>query len=350
MKLPLPLLAAVLFANPAAAQPTDLEADNGSSFLHERTGAKLPPTIGALQRVQVADFGQQQFDIIARYQNEERNTEISIYIYRAGLPDVSLWFDRVVLTITRREGFEPTTPEDVVVTSFTPPGHSEATGLRMSYAPRPEEQFVGTAAALARYGEWLVKVRASSTYFDPDLMGRLVDIVFEEIELSDGIAAPGLAYLVEPCTTELPVAEARQLSLDTFEALPLSMLFGGVGQPVTADGETTGPGPVRYCRDALSTDNYGVYRANEATDGYIVALSDSGAAISVGSGNTLLDLLRDVDNSVAVTLQSSDGNLVYLPFDALPVPTVAVAVIDSQSPIAASDRSGNLQIFVDESE
>ncbi|MEO1170153.1 MAG: hypothetical protein AAFW97_15725 [Pseudomonadota bacterium] len=350
MKQSLLLIAAVLFVSPAAAQPTDIEVESGSSFLHERTGAELPAAIGALQRVQIADFGQQQFDIIARYQNEERNTEISIYIYRAGLPDVSLWFDRVLMTITRRDGFEPTTPDDVVVTAFTPPGHSGDTGLRMSYAPRPDERFAGTAAALARYGDWLVKVRASSTYFDPDLMGRLVDIVFEQIELPDGIGAPGLAYLVEPCTTELLTAEAQQLSLDTFDALPLSMLFGGVGQTVTADGEEIEPEPVRYCRDVLSTDNYGVYRANEAPDGYVVAFSDAGAAISVGRGNTLLDLLRDVDGSVAVTLQTSDGNLVYLPFDALPVPTVAVAVIDGQSPIAASDRSGNLQIFVNESE
>ncbi|MEM8694553.1 MAG: hypothetical protein AAGE05_00850 [Pseudomonadota bacterium] len=347
-KWPMAMLAAVIAVS-ATAAPTTLETIDTEAFSHDVSGAELPAAIGSLQRTRVVDFEQGQFNIAAQYQNDEGSTFITLYLYRAGVPNVSLWFDRVVPTITSREGFEPEVGNEIVVRPFTPPGHDQNSGLRMSYSPR-HGGVAGTAAALAQYGTWLVKIRASSNRFGHDTLDQLVDLTLAEFEPPDRVGNPGPAYSVEPCQSELAVGAAQQVPASSVEVAPLAMLFQGIGQTVGEDGQVIDPEPVTYCRDSLSTDGYGVYRANEATGGYVIALSDAGNVISVGRGTTLLDLARNSGAPIAITFQSSAQNLVFQPFDALPYPEAAIEVVNTQDAIAASDRMGNIQLFLDESE
>ena len=84
--------AALLLSWPALAQEK-IDAPAGQAWIHEGSGFGFAPTADGLKRFEVKDFGKTQSDIAITYREDATGTIVSLYLFRAAVPDVSIWAD-----------------------------------------------------------------------------------------------------------------------------------------------------------------------------------------------------------------------------------------------------------------
>ena len=118
------------------------------------------------------------------------------------------------------------------------------------------------------------------------------------------------------------------------QALLGGMLAVGADKSLPKD-----PAPVQWCRDPEKpVVDYGVYRAGGMTDGYLLAIGDSGRVAGVYKGITLPG--EPSTGGYAVTFTDLDGSVASFPsFDQLPQPQqVLDLVLGGHGPIARTTR------------
>lgn len=96
-----------------------------------------------------------------------------------------------------------------------------------------------------------------------------------------------------------------------------------------------------YCRDRATGSQYGVYRADEETAGYVLALADAGRFIRVGEALSI-----DGRKRFSVTYHELDRTMVYDNFNALPAPQQAFELV-SIGRALSSTEVGTSTISVD---
>jgi hypothetical protein len=86
--------------------------------------------------------------------------------------------------------------------------------------------------------------------------------------------------------------------------------------------------PPVYCREPGATVEWGVYRPGGSTESYLIALGDSGLALTVGHAIDLSALMggHGPGGRISMTMQGRDDTSVYPSFDRLPPPEQALAV------------------------
>jgi hypothetical protein len=100
--------------------------------------------------------------------------------------------------------------------------------------------------------------------------------------------------------------------------------------------EREGPPPV-YCREPGLPAELGVYRANAYDKAYVIALGDSGIALSVGSAFSLDALMGGGrSKSFSMTRLDRNGTSVMPSFNRLPPPQQALSVALSSSPMIST--------------
>ena len=110
-------LSTMLAAMPGAAEEIPLQPNQ--PFLHAQTQLSFPVEIAGIHRTAATDYGTRQFDVAVNYGQPSEDQVVTIYLYRAGLADVSLMFPTVSEAILSRSRFSPVEAGAMVARPFT---------------------------------------------------------------------------------------------------------------------------------------------------------------------------------------------------------------------------------------
>lgn|GEM_PF-455504 len=329
------MLVATAGAAAAQPQPRTLEVKADAAFRHAHTRIELPPRVDGIARSRVAELEPDQLDTIADYSAPDLSSAYTFYIYRNVAGALPVWFDRAAWMIEHRDALGTATRHGTTA-AFVPPGRSEAAGLLATYDLSGKD-FRSTGVALVPFGEWYVKLRASSkTLPAPELEARM-KAALAELRWPKSMPPAVPAAPVERCATALAVRDEAKL-LDGGDKVGASTIMNAIlGVAVAENAKKKGaPAPVHipvWCQDAAQALQAGVYRADGATDSYLLALSDAGRAIWAGP-DPGLSILAQIDDkakadkpSFLIELLLLSRTLTTRAYDRLPPPNQALAIV-----------------------
>jgi len=342
------LLAAtcLALASVPVAAAEEIEVPPDAPFIHERTSIVFPPRLGDLHRRWVRDYGSAQYDVSAIYEAADGDTFLSFYVYRAGLPEASLWFDRLATIMAEREGFRPASHASLEPAAYRPAGSEAPIGLALAYDIAPGQPYTATGAILFPHGPWLIKLRATSSSKNADEIAQLL----AETERSLGLPQPQYlsspSYRVQPCAAQLDVGETNVLPPSP-DVLSSSLMMLEVGESTDAEGTAIPPEGARWCRDDAVEDFY-VYRPNDSPDRYVIAFGDSGDVLQVGIVIREMPDLLPTDLGIPIIYSDANDSALLALVDRLPDPVRAVEIAEQAAILGTSDRNGNVEITVSE--
>lgn len=329
-------LALLVIATPGAAQgPQERQLPATEAYRHGPTGLAVPAALpDAPPRARVAILAP-ELDEFVEYKTADADQSITLYVFRRVSGTVPVWFDRAAQQILQREVYGGPTPLGAAA-AFTPPGQSSASGLIQVFRVA-KPPYRSTGVALLPLGDdWFVKLRYSSTTIAPEDLGAKMQAVLAAIEWPKQIAPVPAAMPIADCTTALAAKDGAKPRANTLGATLLqSALLGAIARkelkPTTVHIAT-------YCRDTAprpALANAGVYRADGARDGYLLALGDAGRGVSV-TPDTLGALAGDTNQkSYSITLLNIGQSFVFAPRDRLPRPEQAFDIVKSERPVSS---------------
>lgn len=319
----------LLLALPADAQRRDLPVPADKGWMHADSGIVLTASLDGLPRTSLTDYGTAERDIAAEFAAPDRTTVATVYIFRPALMSVPLWFDRAQTTLELRQTYGGVTPVAAAPVAFAPPGASAPSALRQIYMPR-RGQYRSTALAVVPRGEWLVAIRLSSMVTDPAAIDGKMSRIMAAVRWGKADDTSIAATPISLCPDGLVFRKAKLKKPDMMQAL----LGGAIAATaMKQDGPRT---PVVWCRDpSAPTAEYGIYRAAGSTDGYTVAIADSGRIAAVTLPNVL------GTGGYAISYTDLDGTVATFPsFDRLPNPGQVVALVLGGNVIARTGMGG----------
>ena len=300
----------------AQPQPRNLNVPARSAWQHAETGMILPREAGGLARREVLDLGTGELDIVGQYEGTD-GTVATVYLFRTGMPDVPMWFDRA-LTAIRERPDQYGRAGEAAPAAFARPGAAAPSGLRAAL-DLTGGRYRSTGLAVAPLGDFLLKVRISAPTLDRAGMDALLIRFVEGLRWPAPRGAEFAAAPVEPCAEPLRLRRARLVRSDIGHSL-LDALSGAIRRPPDA----TEP-PAAFCREPGATLQYGVYRPDGSRDAYLIALNDAGIALRVGAGlGSLLD--GRTSARISMTLPGRNSTAALPAFNRLPPPEQAIAV------------------------
>ncbi|HEY0013753.1 MAG TPA: hypothetical protein VGB79_12980 [Allosphingosinicella sp.] len=291
-----------------------------SSWQHAETQMILPPQVAGLARGEIKDLGRAEMDVLASYGGTD-GVFVTVYLFRTGLPDAALWYDRAAAVISFQPEYGLAGAALPAPTAFVRPGAAVASGLRtatdLSGGP-----LRSTAVAVAPLGgNHLLKIRISAQSLDRAALDALLGRVIEGLRWPAPAPDERAAVPIGACAEPLRLRNARVLRPDMTESLIDALTGVAAAQP---DPDRR---PTVYCREAGSGLQYGVYRPNASRTSYVIALGDAGIALSLGRAISLEALTGGGGRSrVGMTLLERASTSVLLSFNRLPPPAQAVSV------------------------
>lgn len=310
---------------PAFAQtkPTPLAHDADKPFTHVNSGITLPATLIGLPRASGSEYVKPQLDLAFRYFPPDNREEVSVYIYRVTSGSPSLWFDVSSGSIEQRQSFGRKTRFDMPV-AFTPPGQTSASGLKRAWT-LSDGPLRSTALAIVPVGEWLVKIRYSSTALEAASLARRLDEAIAAVGWPDGIKPAPAAGAIADCTTPLALkGKSKPVKADGASALLDAMTAAAASDKSIKRKAEEAP-PAQWCRDRAVESPAAVYRTVGSDDSYLLAFTDSGQA--VWARPSLSGLLAGRKASWAVSIVLAGETINYGGRDRLPLPTELQAII-----------------------
>lgn len=325
------LVVALALASPAAGQMRSLGVPNDKGWQHARTGIILLSKLGEFQRSELRDNGSSELDVAAAYDAGTNADTATIYLYRPGIASLPMWFDRSQYAMM-------VNPQIQVAAPFGPiarvalPGSIVGSGLRMTYSLRGDKG--ATGLLMVPYGEWLLAIRVTSrTKMAADVDAALLDLV-AKVRWPEKRPAERVADPIAACLTQIKTRKAKLIQPDLAQALIGATLSNLVEQKREKEGDTGKP-PV-FCRDRNASREFGMYRSDQSSNGYILAIGDSGISASVFPGISLNNR-----KEFAVTLSTHDSSDTYPSFNALPEPEQLFSLVTSRGPMSRAMRGGN---------
>lgn len=317
---------------PAHAQGT-ISVPANASWKHAGTGVILRSKVADLPRGEIKDATASELDVMVQY-GAGAATSATLYLFRPALMSVPVWFDRSEAQILARDTFGGAVPQGGA-TAFAPPRGTATTGLRRVYVPG-KGPYRSTGLAMMPLGDWLVAIRISSTELDPAALDAKMSAMIAGIVWPSGIAEGPAAVPVLPCAR--PLAYARNAKLakpDMAQALLGAAIFG-VATDKAAAKPAEPASPSVWCRESDSATAWGVYRADDTTQGYVMAVGDAGRIIQVAPGLPL----DDKKPGFFLSLGDLDRTLIYPDFDKLPRPEAAFEAVRKTAPVSSVSRGG----------
>jgi len=320
-------------AAPAHAQSTPITADIAADWQHPLSGATFPVRLGpvrlgAFARESMEDYGTQQLDISGTYQQPQTRTTATLYVYRAGLPDASIWHDRIKAVIAA--------------------GHSANSGIRsavpMAGPSTTTKTATSSGVSVFPHDDWLVVVRMTSyTLSAADLDTALAGFT-AAIPLPAPKASAPAAYVITPCTDPFPAQAAKRAPRDMMTGVLAGVLMQMAdnhelkpdpAKPAPAKVDTA---PPPYCADPAGSANYGAYRAEGDKASYVVAMGDAGNAVQIAPDGMAAMLDKKKAGQYSMTLSTVASRISYTPFAAIPTVAQVIDAIDHENPVASTDR------------
>lgn len=330
------LAAVALFAAalPIAAQaqaPRPITVTEGTAWRHHNSGLSMPATLAGFPRTQVREYEAPELDVVGTWQRDD--DELTVYVYRSTAGSVPVWFDRASWAIEGRAIYGKITPAQVPA-AIGAPGASANAGLIASWTT--EGQYRGTAVAILPLGEWLVKLRYTSTTRDGAAAAEVARTAVASLGWPDTIPAAPAAQPIANCPNRLAFkGEAKAAKIDGSTAI-LMAAAADLPQLSAARGREAD-----WCRDAATLPNAGVYRPRGSDNSYLLALSDAGRGIWVAPS---IGALFAANNRPqwSVELVLPGRMLSYPPQDRLPRPDRALALSDGDA-LASTSTFGDEQ-------
>lgn len=329
LSLCLALPAPVAFAN------TPVVADVSAKWVHAWTGAELLPSLGGLDRTGIEDYGKDLVDIAASYREASGDSWATIYLFRAGLVDASIWHDRILATVAQQTAYGKLDMEHGQSQFFTPRSGGELSGLR-TVIPSSEGS---TGVAIFPKDDWLVVIRFTSHTLDAAALDARLATLTDSLSLAASRRPVAPAYAMAPCTDAISGEQANLAKPEMAEALMIAMMVELADEP--DDKQETKELPKlrpdrQFSRDTSSTAGYGVYRPGGSVEHFIIAISDAGVTASVDRSEALEELGHG--KRYALTLGTTTETLVFAPFTAMPTPEAVFAAINGAVPRASVRR------------
>jgi hypothetical protein len=341
-------IAGVLLPVPAAAEPTPIEVAANATWQHDAAKVRFPPAIDGFRRTSIIDYGDQRFDVSARYFEEASQTLATLYLFRAPLPDVPLWHDRALISIRPHEALGTPDHAAAVTTTFTPPGSDVASGL-LTVMPLSGRSARSTALAVFRQGRWLIKVRMTSDELDTAQLKARLETLLAALPI-EPIGTAQAATAMADCTDSMRFKNASRADRPSSAVILSLAMAGDVGEALEQAGvspdEEQALAPL--CRDAASQPNYGIYRRVGVDDRYVVGFGDAGVSAAVGRDGIVQSLNDGSAKDFWVSFADPYKTSFYRGFKTLPTPAQAIAVIDGEEPLSSVERSadGNSNISI----
>ena len=328
--------AALVLATPAlAASP--LAMSQGNSWQHAETGISIPATVDGFARMDGKDLGNSQSDVMVQFDDPRTRTRATLYLFRPGGSEVSIWADRAESSMLGAESSYGTYDRGGRLWSrFSPWGKAKDSAIRLVY-PVSGDRAKSTGLVVAAHGNWLIKVRMTSGGLSAaELESRLASFV-TALKIKADKSDPRTAYAMADCKDKLVGANAKQVSRDNSKAVlgPAIVNATVPGAVLSAPDAKEGDVSI-FCRDASSAANYGVYRPNGRRDHYIMAIGDGGVTMVVGP-----DFGADVAKlppQFSVTVMTTDRVIGLLPYATLPPPAQVFASLSNPQAVVTVSR------------
>ncbi|MEP1422124.1 MAG: hypothetical protein ABJK59_10180 [Erythrobacter sp.] len=336
---------ALPMASASAQVPIEIEV--GAPWTHPHSGITVPSELGGLRRGQATQFAEDFLNIGFSFPSPDGTAEISLYIYRHTNGAVPVWFRQAQTGIELRDIYAK--PELTFgVEQYGWPGAEEWQGLRAIYATPNSRQIASTAVVLFSVDGWLVKMRVSSFNKGPEEMALMIDAAFAELTPPNARIAQSPAIAVEDCEEKLKFKKARDAKTDGASSI-LGALLGSIvprgEQDESEEGEAATPEPASvWCRDGSLNPTQVAYRANGATDAYLLAIGDSGMGISVGpdaAGQILQTERPDSKPNYSITLITDSRRVNYAPQDRLPSLRRVMEVLNTNQAVSSMSTWGD---------
>ncbi|MCB2066068.1 MAG: hypothetical protein KDE15_05445 [Erythrobacter sp.] len=332
--LPVALFAA-LFA-PAAQAQQRLNLPAGEVFTHPHSQVVVPAELAGLPRGEATLYAEDFLDVGINFDNPITRERLSVYIFRHTNGDVPVWFAQAQASLESQLASQ--SPELAFEASaFVPPGQPNASGLRAFYTLGEGSARNSTGVALFDTGEWFVKLRASSGRRSAAQLALWMDEALRALEVPVGDG--GEVAPVIDCPDRLRFrGRARDVRGDAAGG-PLAGLLGNLIMQAAREAHDEEEGadaepaaPVTWCRDHEIGPVQVVYRANAATDSYLLALGDNGSAVHVAPdvmGQLLADEGDDPSGHYSVSLIMPARNLNFPTQDRMPAPNRVIQLLEA---------------------
>jgi len=321
-------------AAPLGAQ--DALPPASSTWSHDRSGLSLPTTLAGFTRGQSRQYDEDGYNVSINFRDDASGSSADVYVYRAAPASVPLWGDRAVTGMFANPNLGEVDVAAVRIGRFTPPnGAGAESGLKVVTPIKGD--LASSGLAIYAHDGWLVKLRMSS---------RTLDATAIEMRMAEFIAglrlpaatrpAPPLADIAD-CTAPLKSdKKAKLMQLDMMGTIMLGATLGTINEDRVknaAKASASSRAEPVWCRDASSQPQYGVYRSGGEDDAYLVAIGDSGTSLSVGRYD--MGPLMKPSRGFLVTQSDGVTELVYPPFDRLPLPEQMLALPGKISPVSS---------------
>lgn len=360
------LVLGAIFASAAVSLPAHAQAEEiviapDKDWQHAWTAMTFPSRIDAYERRELTQFEDRETNMGARYFAANTGTMLSIYIYRPGQPEPSIWHDRAITALLYNTRMGPFDLDTLKVSTFVPSGGSAPSGIRSVLEGAGDYRSTGTA--LYRAGDWLIKLRISSSRLPVEALDHELARILDGLPALEMIS-PTPAYSVAPCGSAPSFSNAGRMEEDGDSRMVAAVSEGLTGDGMLADviqevrnGEKIAPELRNFCSIGEKTDHYAIYLPSDSDDRYVMALGDAGFGISVQPAN-MLDLVRKANGESVgfyrVTTASGLEVQTFLPFTSMPTPDQAAQAAFNESPIIATtrplpgDKGSESKIFVGE--
>lgn len=263
------------FAGLAAVLLLTVPAAAWADWKHRPSGVSLPDEIGDMRRGAERDLsGGQKADVSVQYGNGDE--PVTVYVYRASHPNPALWFERTrTAMLDNVGGFDTSKPPRAITIG----GGAAPNGLRQEF-PTFGKDWRSTSFALIQAGEWLIKVRVSSTTLDEAGVAARMDRLLAAIRFASPPPAPLPLAAPEACRAPAILAAKPKVDMATVTAASL------IGVAAFADARGGGGGLSAkagdWCRDDSDPALHKmttVYRRLDG-QGWTALLGDAGMSAS----------------------------------------------------------------------
>jgi len=314
---------AVWLAGSGAAGQEPLPLEAGKSWTHRHSGISVPATLAGTPRERGMAFAEDDLDVGLSFTVGDAVESLTFYVFRDTNGGVPLWFAQAQWGIENRDAYgHPVIT--VAPQAFVPPGQTVASGLKAIYTPKGGP-YRSTGVMLFPVGEWYVKVRASSQTRPPAELGKWMDAALAEIGWPGTIANGPVAAPIADCAAPLVFeGKSKDISSDMMQNM-----IGAALVSATAGEAGKDPVGVKWCRDRKLDGNQAVYRANAATNSYLLAVGDNGNGIEVApSAGGIISGAKDKGPRYGITLHMAARDVNFPAQDRLPSPDRTLAIVN----------------------
>ncbi|WP_144036726.1 hypothetical protein [Sphingopyxis witflariensis] len=316
-------LLALSFAAPASAQG-ELVVETGKPWTHRHSGITVPATLGGNTLTQARTYAPQELDLSLSFEPDDARDFLSFYIFRNTNGGVPVWMAQAQWSIENRGIFQGATLA-VAPQAFTPPGQTNAVGLKTVYATPDASSYKSTGIALLPFGEWYVKLRVTSRDKSPAELAQAMEGWLKEIRWPENPVSIPAALPVTPCQKTLAFGKSsKDAPVDMTNSLATAMISAVAGEGKRKQEQ------VQWCRDSGLDGSKTVYRPDAAQDSYLLAIGDNGNGVWVApSVGNVLNPGQGGGPRFDVTLHMAAVDIHFVSQNRLPSPQRAMEIVDA---------------------